>query len=1004
MSASHRHRAPRRPQHSSDHTDAVDRLPPTDVSRRMFLEASGYALFLSALAGCSRAPTKNAVALVEQPEGMLTGKARYYAAVCGGCSAGCGTLVKCRDGRPIKLEGNPDHPLSRGGLCAVGQAHLLGLYDSQRLQEPLLDKQPASWKEIDGLVAARLKEAKGGAGAVRLLTGTVLSPTSRAWGKKFLDQTPGAQHVIYDPLSSAAIRLAHRATHAAPLLPRYRLDRAEVIVSLDADFLGTWISPVEYTVAYRAGRAPQGQPSQMSYHVQFESRLSLSGSNADRRFVVLPGELGAVASQLVARLSRRAGKAPPDAPDAVALISAAELDQLAERLWQAHGKSIVLCGSQDLPTQVLCNHLNHLLDNYGRTLDLELPSLQQQGDEGQLDSLLADLRQKKVALLVIAGVNPVYDLPAGDDWEAALRQTPLVVYVGSHRDETAAVAKVVAAASHPLESWGDAEPVAGVAAVSQPALRPLGNTRSLLECLAAWSGGAPDGYALVRQHWQESLYPRRTREAPFHVFWDAALHDGHVPLETTAATVKPFAETALQPISVPHSAADKFTLVLYPKVSMLDGRHALNPWLQELPDPVTKVTWDNYACLSPTAANILNVKEGDVIRLTTGADQNLELPVLIQLGQHDRVVAVALGYGRQGTERFAEIGPRWIEGRPSVGANGRVGVNAASLLGRAAQFHYERGDVAITATGRKHRLACTQQHHEVRVPPELATPGTLYRYMTQHTTLAAYRQDPAAGAHAAHEESGALWPEDHPYRSERWGMVIDLSKCTGCSACVIACQAENNVPVVGKDEVSRSREMHWLRIDRYYDPQPGRLDVLFQPMLCHHCGNAPCETVCPVLATVHSSDGLNQQAYNRCVGTRYCANNCPYKVRRFNWFAYAHDDKLQNVVLNPDITVRSRGVMEKCSFCVQRIHEARQEAQRQGQPLADGAVRPACQQSCPAAAIIFGDLNNPQSAAAQAVAQQRSYRVLEELNIRPVVSYLRQVRNREATQGETHHG
>jgi molybdopterin-containing oxidoreductase family iron-sulfur binding subunit len=445
------------------------------------------------------------------------------------------------------------------------------------------------------------------------------------------------------------------------------------------------------------------------------------------------------------------------------------------------------------------------------------------------------------------------------------------------------------------------------------------------------------------------------------------------------------------------------TLILYPKVGLFDGRPALNPWLQELPDPVTKVTWDNYACLSPDAAEKLGIEQGDLVRLHVDG-VSIELPVLIQVGQHDKVVAVALGYGRAGTDRFAKVGPQWIEARPTVGPNGSVGVNAAQLLAfDAGTIGYTRTGVRVESTGGRRALATTQQHHSLSVPAKLAMPGTEYRPIVEQTTLDSYRLDPLSGAAHHHHFEGELWPDDHPYPGHRWGMVIDLNKCSGCSACVVACQAENNVPVVGRDEVLRSREMHWIRVDRYYDGGADGVTALHQPMLCHHCGHAPCENVCPVLATVHSEEGLNQQVYNRCVGTRYCANNCPYKVRRFNWFEYSRPDRLENAALNPDITVRSRGVMEKCSFCIQRIQEATLEAKYRGEEITDDMVQTACQQSCPAGAIVFGDMNAPESAVAIAAKAGRHFQVLAELNVHPSVGYLRVVHNRKEQSLEKHH-
>jgi len=517
-----------------------------------------------------------------------------------------------------------------------------------------------------------------------------------------------------------------------------------------------------------------------------------------------------------------------------------------------------------------------------------------------------------------------------------------------------------------------------------PLIRPLGGTRARVESLAIWSGRSGTARDLVRETWRRDVWPRRIEGTDFEAFFDAAVRDGFVAVRPAVARSRAPDDAALAGDSAAAPATEGLALVLHASHTMLDGRHAHNPWLHELPDPITKVVWDNHASLSPAAAQALGIETGDVVRVAVEGGASLEMPALVQPGQHDRAVAIALGYGRKGTGRFANVGPEWIEGAPTVGAGRLVGENAALLRDPAAPTP---AAVRVTPTGRRRTLARTQRYDSLEVPERL---GGGHRDHARSVEAADWSAAPAQ-SHEGHDE---LWPEDHRYPGHHWAMVVDLTACTGCSACVIACQAENNVPVVGRDEVAREREMHWIRIDRYYDSRGGGTDVVHQPMLCHHCDHAPCETVCPVLATVHGSEGLNQQVYNRCVGTRYCANNCPFKVRRFNWFDYPHQDRLQNMVLNPDVTVRSRGVMEKCSFCVQRIHEAKAEAKRKGVPLADGDVQPACAQSCPAGAIVFGDRNDPASAVAARRADPHHYHVLDELNLRPAVGYLPQARDR----------
>ncbi|HUP62013.1 MAG TPA: 4Fe-4S dicluster domain-containing protein [Thermoanaerobaculia bacterium] len=872
---------------------------------------AGFSLAAVA-AGCSRSPVSEAIPFVTAPEEIVPGRAYWMASTCHGCPARCGVLVKCRDGRPIRIEGNPEHPLSRGGLCAVGQASVLELYDTLRLDGPMLRGAKSDWASVDAFV----REQLAGAQRVRVLSTTLASPTSKRVIDEFLARFPDGKHVVYDVPSASAIREAHGG-----VLPHYRFDNADVIVSLDADFLGTWISPVEFTKQWSSRRA---------WHAQFEARLSLTGSKADQRVRLHPRETTAVLAYLAGATNE-----PPLKP--------VVLERIRKRLEEARGRSLVVCGSKRVEDQLLVKRINER--NYGTTLDLAAPSYQREGNDHELAQLFAE----PVDALFVVDANPVYDLP-----EFAVDHVPLVVTFPSHIDETSKRAHAVCPSPHFLESWNDSEPVAGVYAVTQPAIAPLRNTREVIESLAAWSGKPARAYDMIRA-------TGKTAE------WDKTLHDGFAvwsaatPVAALYAAAEPRRAAALPPplkAATGVAALHTFTPVLYASIAMRDGRHAHNAWLHELPDPITKVTWDNYASLSPKAAEKLNVKDGDVVNV-----QGVELPAFVQPGQHDGVVAIAIGYGRLGTDRFAKVGPKWLLRRTHLTGGDTVGRRAIQLA--------KYDTVTITKTGKRHELATTQ----------------LYNRVDEH------RPEPFAPVPSPRErgegqgEGSSLWPAKAK-GAHQWAMAIDLAKCTGCSACVIGCQSENNVPVVGKDEVLREREMHWIRIDRYFKGEGDELQVVHQPMMCAHCGNAPCETVCPVLATVHSSDGLNQQVYNRCVGTRYCANNCPYKVRRFNWFDYPHDDVFANLTLNPDVAVRSRGVMEKCSMCVQRIEEARIVAKQQGLPIADGAIRTACEQSCPADAIRFGDANDPKSRIAALRKDERYFVVLEELNVKPAVGYL----------------
>ncbi|MEK9137838.1 MAG: 4Fe-4S dicluster domain-containing protein, partial [Bacteroidota bacterium] len=644
-----------------------------------------------------------------------------------------------------------------------------------------------------------------------------------------------------------------------------------------------------------------------------------------------------------------------------------KVEDLAVRLWDARGKGLVVCGVNNIHCQLLVNAINEMLGNYGQTVDLEKPSYQYAGNDTELMSLMDEIKSRRVAVLFIAGTNPVYDLPDGTKLGDPLKKIPLVVSFSERLDETSECAKYVCPPPHALEAWTDLEPVAGVVAVAQPTIQPLMNTRHLIESLSTWMGMKQSAHDLIQAEWERAVFSewsptdkRQSKEATFSKFWTKTLEDGYA--EVAASTSKAqFNYSSFA--SALNDSADKigeseYTLVLYPSMSVLDGRHAHNPWLQEMPDPVSKVVWDNYASLSKTTAQKLDVEHGGILHIKI-QDQTLELPAYIQPGQHDSVVAVALGYGRKGTDRFTNIGPDWIQARLTVEPGELIGKNAAPFIQMTGgSLSYSGQGVTLSNTGNSRSLVVTQEYNSLHEPNLLGKPAHERRPIVQETTLAAYAADPSSGSFHR-EKLDSMWPDDHKYTGHHWGMVVDLTACTGCTACVISCQAENNVPVVGKDEVRRNREMAWIRVDRYYDEADGGFSVSHQPMMCQHCGNAPCETVCPVLATVHNDEGLNQQVYNRCVGTRYCANNCPYKMRRFNWFQYRHGDEMHKMVLNPDVTVRDRGVMEKCSFCIQRIQLAKIEAKMDGQPLKDGDAMPACAQSCPAEAIVFGDMNDP---------------------------------------------
>ena len=898
-------------------------------SRRSFLHLAGFGIASTALAGCSRGPVQHAIAALDASREFVPGRAYWIASTCGGCEAGCGVLAKCRDGRPIKLEGVPGHPISGGGLCPSGQGSILSLYDSQRFDGPRHQGQPATWEQSDREIRSVLDSVRSSAGRIRLLTGTINGPSTRAAIRRFLSGFPDARHVVYDGLSASAVVDAHGRTHGRRILPRYRFERARTIVSFDADFLSTWISPVEFTHGYTLGRSLEENPARMSKHFQLEARTSLTGCRADERVRVAPWETGAMLGGLCDLLERRSGGPQRFAGSADDAPGRELLERMADELWSSREEGLVVAGSNEVEIQLLVNYANHLLGSYGSTLDVAHPSLQRLGDDRALESLAAELEEGSVDVLIVQGVNPAYDL-AG---RLPIGRAKLLVSCAGSPDETSAEASWVCPEAHFLEAWNDAEPYEGTFVLSQPTVPVLRSGRTLRELLARWAGDERSDRELFREPWRTELFQRQSSVSDFDTFFDQALHEGFVVLEGAREPAPPFQDNVRPSAQSSAPPAGMLGLVLYPKAGMLDGRNGHNPWLHELPDPVSKITWDNYACLSPATAERLGIGEGDVLRVSPDdgdAANTIELPAHIQAGQHDGVLAVALGYGRAGTDRFTDVGPEWVQGKKTVEPGGVVGVSAAALVTHAeGTRRFADRSVAVAATGKSVRLASTQDYHSLSLPEHLAVEGHEVREMVFSTTFDEWRKDPGAGIHHHPVPRGELWPQDHG-GDTTWGMSIDLARCTGCSACVIGCQSENNVPVVGRDEVARHREMSWLRIDRYYQGEGDDLRTLHQPMLCQHCDHAPCESVCPVLATVHSEEGLNQQVYNRCVGTRYCANTCPYKVRRFNWFDYAHDDAMENHSLNPDVTIRSRGVMEKCSFCVQRIQEARSEAHREG--------------------------------------------------------------------------
>ncbi|HXF48409.1 MAG TPA: TAT-variant-translocated molybdopterin oxidoreductase [Verrucomicrobiae bacterium] len=977
-------------------------------SRRDMLKLAGVAAVFAA-AGCARKPVEKLIPYVNQPEEIIPGVPVWYASTCGECAAGCGVLVKTREGRPIKMEGNPDHPLNAGKLCATGQASVLNLYDPDRLRGPVKlsrpggMKQEVSWGQADSDISQSLKTAGG---KVRLLTGTIHGPARRRLIADFLNAFPGTRHITYDAISEEEIRVSQGICYGESILPRYRFDKAEVLVLLAGDPLAGSHSPVEFARGFAAGR--KIKDGSMSKVISFEPILSLTGSSADVHYQVKPEDLVKVAlglaNELVVIQGKSAFAGNGTVVSALRPYSAATVEKevglpegsikaTVSELWKARGKSLVYAAgmvSKDrsaVELQIAVNFLNSALENEGVTVDGALSSSNQsQSSFGDVLDLIANMKAGKIEVLVMAGVNPVYSLPPSAGFAEALRSVKKVVYLGDRVDETGELCDYVLPTTHPLESWGDAEPQKGVFGLMQPAIGKIFDSRSFEDSLLSFARGAKAGSlgvsnetfaGYLKSVWQKEIYARYNLAGTFDDFWKNGLRRGVFSARNEDATATPrrFKIESLAQIGRPAKVDTRHRLVLWANGLQYDGRHQNNAWLLETPDPVSKITWDNFVSVAPKTADELGLKESDVVKLSASGVE-AEIPVHIQPGLHPAVLAVAVGWGRKRAGRYGD----------GVGVNGfGWGKIQKNRLLTAAL------PVEISKTGKSHPLACVQLHHLIE-----------HRPIVQEASLEEYRKDPKAGhfEHPLFERQPSMW-KPHEYKAEKWGMAIDLNACIGCNACVVACQSENNIPAVGKDQVLRGREMHWMRIDRYYSGEPENPEVVHQPMLCQHCDNAPCETVCPTLATTHSADGLNQQIYNRCVGTRYCSNNCPYKVRRFNFFQYTHfyDEPGQSpleLVLNPDVTVRTRGIMEKCTFCVQRIREGRERAKELGKKLSDGDIVTACQQTCPGEAIVFGDLNDPESRAHKlSVREERGYKVIDMLNTQPAITYLTKIRNRE---------
>ncbi|HZL08887.1 MAG TPA: TAT-variant-translocated molybdopterin oxidoreductase [Prolixibacteraceae bacterium] len=939
-------------------------------SRRDFLKTFGFSIAAASIVASCKRPVEKAIPYLVKPDEINPGTADYYASSYFEGNEYGSIVVKVRDGRPIKIEGNTLSSISQGGTSARIQASVLNLYDDARFKGPSKKGNEISWEDADKQIGVLLDSMKANGEKVVLLSSSIISPSTREIIRKFAEKQTNTEWIQYDPVSASGILEANQKCFGTAFIPDYRFNKAKVVVSFGADFLGTWLSTVEYTKGYTAARQLQNGQKEMLRHYQFESGMTLSGSNADVRFPVKPSEEGAIVLALYNAIARAKGASIVSGAE-----SSVDVSELAKDLLENEKQSIVISGSNDVDIQLLVNGINQLLGNYGQTIGLENPLMTKQGIDQDADRLLSELKSGKVKALVVWNANPVYDHPKGEEFAAEIRKLGLTVSFSERPDETTALCQYILPETNFLESWNDLEPKAGIYSLSQPVIAPLFNTRAPQVILQKWTGNETNYRDYIQNFWKENHFPKQNEIADFIQFWNTKLQNGvYETVQESKLSYSP--EGIAQAASRIKGAVSGLEVILYESVAIGNGKYANNPWLQELPDPVAKISWDNFAAVPVAYAEENGLKNEDVI-LVNG----IELPVFIQPGQAKDTISVALGYGRE------------ISGK----VGDQTGTNLYPSVGveNGTRQYYLTSAKIEKVPGKVFQLAISQTHYLMEGRP-----------IARETSLDDYIKNPASG-NEKHEEDVAnsvtLYKEPE-YNGHHWGMAVDLNSCTGCGNCAIACQAENNIQVIGKEQVRNRRIMHWIRIDRYYSENPENPKVSFQPVMCQHCGNAPCENVCPVAATPHSEEGLNQMAYNRCVGTKYCMNNCPYKVRRFNWFQYVKNDKfdyasnsdLGRMVLNPDVTVRSRGVVEKCSMCVQRIQEKKQTAKLEGRPIAEGEIKTACAQSCPGNAIVFGDLANPESRISKLFKDKRNYHLLEELHTLPSVGYLTKVRNTNA--------
>ena len=989
------------------------------MDRRRFLTvlgATGGAAAAASACDIGPEPTEHLVPYVVPPENQVPGIATYYATTCRECAAGCGLHAKVREGRVIKLEGNPDSPINQGRLCSRGQAALQGLYNPDRVTDPMArgangQWQKLSWDDAIGRLQAQVKQARGKGGGIAFVTGLesgTFGELVDTWMKEI-----GGRHVTYEPFAFEAVREGNRIAFGTTAIPFYDFANARYILSFGADFMETWLSPVGYQNAFtRAHAFDASRDASMAKFVYVGPRLSLTGMSADEWVVAKPGTefMLALAMAQVILTERRAPALPPaeasrlqhllPGPERIALsvgVEAGKIQRLAREFAASKGGLAVAGGiaaqyGSGALLVAAVNVLNYVAGQVGKTVKFgPNHALEAAGTFKQLTDLVADMKAEKVGLLLVHGANPGHSLPAA--FSEAIGHVGYKVSFAAYWDETAAAADLVLPDFHPLEQWNDSRPRAGVYAVQQPVMAPVfPNTRPAGDVLLQAAGKAGTFKDYLQGRWK-TLHQRYGRGQAFEDFWNDALQHGGIYSDVPTQTVRLGPDIARLVGGAVGTSLQLTTLIVFPSIALHDGRGANKPWLQELPDPVSKITWHGWVEVHPETAAKWQLANGDVVLLRSphGA---VRAPVWINPGIRPDVLAVPTGQGHKAYGRYAKD--------RSFNAFELLSPDPADFGGRAFAV-----GVTVTKTADHRELATLEGDARelgeeiVRALP-LAQASALKpgQHPFREEVVPRHAEGAMEGWAEAQRQKANLeyYAGEHP----RWGMVIDLAKCTGCSACVTACYAENNIATVGEELMVRRRQMSWMRIERYWRPAAGGqasgLQVAVTPMLCQQCTLAPCEPVCPVFAAYHTPDGLNAQVYNRCVGTRYCANNCPYKVRHFNWYDYAEPggeweswpDPL-NMLLNPDVTVREKGVMEKCTFCVQRIRGAQNRARLENRAVQDGEITPACAQACPSEAIVFGDLHDRNSRVARLARDPRGYHVLEELNTQPAITYLARV-------------